>query len=337
LKIERLIIHKQSNETTRTMKYLENGKLNEISSDLSDAVLGESHRIIDGRIEAYTMKRAGTDKKYAHALGQKYMAEIEDLQEEVAATVERRRKRSSSESLAMPSKSASSSPPTKRAKSLERNNKPKTATNNKKTKAAPAPPTKKEDESNQGRKRAHSYDFTFDSISPKTTLGDFSELSTRRLMTDLILTLNASFPDYDFSNVKPDQFHKLRLETVRTSIYEKLSELAAQKSPNWLVDLWFALNDVIDLRDCDVYSFDNETDDENSLWTFHYFFVNKSLRRIVFFTCSEKIVEEELRSEEEEDDAEHVRYYNAESKVVDDFDWDPSDNVAGGMSLEVGY
>ena len=86
------------------MKYLENEKLNQISSDLSDVVLGESHRIIDGRIEAYTMKRAGTDKKYAHALGQKYMAEIEDLQEEVAATVERRRKRSNSESLAiMPS------------------------------------------------------------------------------------------------------------------------------------------------------------------------------------------------------------------------------------------
>ena len=160
-------------------------------------------------------------------------------------------------------------------------------------------------------------------------------------MTDLILTLNASFPDYDFSNVKPDQFHKLRLETVRTSIYEKLSELASQKSPNWLVDMWCALNDAIELRDCDVYSFDNDVmtdDNENSLWTFHYFFVNKSLRRIVFFTCSEKIDEEELRSEEEEDDdAQHVRYYNAETQVVDDFDWDPSDNVAGGMSLEVGY
>jgi hypothetical protein len=321
------------------MKYLENEKLNEISSDLSDVVLGESHRIIDGRIEAYTMKRAGTDKKYAHALGQKYMAEIEDLQEEVAATVERRRKRSSSESLAVPSPSkSSSSPPTKRAKSLERNDKPKAPTNNKqKTKAAPVPTKQDDDTKLQGRKRAHSYDFTFDSISPKTTLGNFSELSTRRLMTDLILTLNASFPDYDFSNVKPDQFHKLRLETVRTSIYEKLSELAAQKSPNWLVDMWCALNDAIELRDCDVYSFDNEMDDEKSLWTFHYFFVNKSLRRVVFFTCSEKIDEEELRSEEEDDDAEQVRYYNAETQIVDDFDWDPSDNVAGGMSLEVGY
>ena len=74
------------------MKYLENEKLNEISSELSNAVLKDSHRIIQGRIEAYTMKRAGTDKKYAHALGQKYIAEIEDMQEELAATVERKKK-----------------------------------------------------------------------------------------------------------------------------------------------------------------------------------------------------------------------------------------------------
>mmetsp|Transcript_18552 Transcript_18552/g.34539 ORF Transcript_18552/g.34539 Transcript_18552/m.34539 type:complete len:309 (-) Transcript_18552:1300-2226(-) len=306
------------------MKYLENDKLNEISAELSEAVLGDSHRIIEGRIEAYTMKRAGNDKKYAHALGQKYLAEIEDLQEELAATVERRRKRSNSESLAISSSF-------KRSKSVDATGTDNKATgnnnNNSDTEKAVAP--------TEGRKRAQSYDFTLDTISPKTTLGDFSELSTRRLMTDLILTLNASFPDYDFSNVKPNQFHKLAIGTVRKSIYERLSELASQKSPNWLVELWCALNDVIDIKDCVVYSFENEIDDDNSLWSFNYFFVNKSLRRIVFFTCSEKIDEEELRSEEDDDDAEQVRYYNATAPIVDDFDWDPSDNVAGGISMEV--
>jgi hypothetical protein len=213
------------------MKYLENEKLNELTAALSDAVLGQSHRVINGRIEAYSMKRAGNDKKFAHALGQKYVAEIEEMQQELAETVERR-KRSASVASAMESV-------------IKR----------------PRP----------NRMRSQSFDFML--ISPKTTLGDFSELATRRLMTDLILTLNASFPDYDFSNVKPSQFEKLKIETVRKRIYERLSELASFKSQkDWLVEMWMAMNDVIDLRECDVYSFEEEIE-ENSLWSFHYFFV----------------------------------------------------------------
>eukprot|EP00536_Pseudo-nitzschia_multiseries_P000398 jgi/Psemu1/249470/estExt_Genewise1Plus.C_50129 len=251
------------------MKFMENEKLNEISSELSDAVLKDSHRIIQGRIEAYTMKRAGNDKKFAHALGQKYIAEIEDMQEELAAT---------------------------------------------------------------------------------TTLGDFSEISTRKLMTDLILTLNASFPDYDFSNVKPNQFQKLKMEDVRKNIHQNLSEYASQRSsPNFLEELWNAVNDVIDLNEATVYSFDYEfaDDDEsgnNSLWNFHYLFVNKSIRRIVFFTCSERISDtmlggrgSVLSSEEVDDTPDRIEYYARDNvhTPVDDVDWDPSDNIAGGMSVEV--
>mmetsp|Transcript_12057 Transcript_12057/g.28186 ORF Transcript_12057/g.28186 Transcript_12057/m.28186 type:complete len:309 (-) Transcript_12057:757-1683(-) len=304
------------------MKFMENEKLNEISSELSDAVLKDSHRIIQGRIEAYTMKRAGNDKKFAHALGQKYVAEIEDMQEELAATVERkRRRRSNSESILF--------------------------TTTKKSKASAAPSL---DPTNPNkRERARSFDCTLDSISPKTTLGDFSEISTRKLMTDLILTLNSSFPDYDFSNVKPNQFQKLRMEDVRKSIRENLSEYASQRSsPNFLEELWNALNDVIDLKEATVYAFDYEfADDEsgnNSLWNFHYLFVNKSIRRIVFFTCSERISDDMiggrgsvLSSDEIDDTSERVEYYVRDNvhTPVDDVDWDPSDNVAGGMSVEI--
>ena len=71
--------------------------------------------------------------------------------------------------------------------------------------------------------------------------------------------------------------------------------------------------------------------DETALWSFHYFFVNKSLRRIVFFTCAQTIDEGifELIPEEK------VAFYSPEAQLVDDFDWDPSDNVAGGMSLPI--
>jgi hypothetical protein len=276
------------------MKYLENEKLTELTAELSDAVLGQSHRVINGRIEAYTMKRAGNDKKFAHALGQKYIAEMEEMQQELADTAERR-KRSVSAACISEAMAASAK---------------KSRTN---------------------RMRSQSFDFTLDRINPKTTLGDFSELATRRLMTDLILTLNASFPDYDFSNIKPNQFEKLNIETVRKRIYERLSEMASFKDQkDWLVEMWMAVNDVIDLRECDVYSFEEEID-EDALWSFRYFFINKSLRRIVFFTCSEKI--NEVRGDDDVAE-EKVHFYNSESQV-DDFDWDPEDNVAGGMSLPI--
>lgn len=272
------------------MKYLENEKLTELTAELSDVPIGDSSRVINGRIEAYTMKRAGNDKKFAFALGQKYVAEIEELQQEMAQTVERR-KRSASTSSILEASAKRSKP-------------------------------------SRGRSLSFDY-FTLDNVNPKTTLGDFSELATRRLMTDLILTLNASFPDYDFANVKPSQFEKLNIETVRDQIYERLSELASFKSQkNWLVELWMAVNDVVDLRECLIFSFEEEMIDEEALWSFHYFFVNKSLRRIVFFTCSERIDE---KRRDEISDTEKISFYPSEATAVDDFDWDP----AGGMSRPV--
>lgn len=280
------------------MKYLENEKLTELTADLSDATIGQSHRVINGRIEAYSMKRAGNDKKYALALGQKYVAEMEEIDQELAQTVERRRKRSQSAATFSE------------------------AVNNKKQKP-------------NLHARSMSFDHTLDGSSSKTTLGDFSELATRRLMTDLILTLNASFPDYDFSNAKPSQFEKMPIQTVRDRIYERLSELAAFKTQeDWLVELWTAVNDSIELRECEVYSFEEDLED-NSLWSFHYFFVNKSLRRVVFFTCSEKIDEERQLEMVEEAVEEKEAFYPSDAQTVDDCDWDPSDNVSGGMAVPI--
>jgi len=135
----------------------------------------------------------------------------------------------------------------------------------------------------------------------RTTLGNLSELATRRLMTDLILTLNASFPDYDFSNAKPQQFERLTLAKVKRSISERLSELSTLRKldrsrssgapSDLVVEIFGALDSVVDLKECDIYSFEDESflDESDHLWSFHYFFVNKPLRRLAFFTCSERI------------------------------------------------
>ncbi|KAJ2505228.1 RNA polymerase III-inhibiting protein maf1 [Coemansia sp. RSA 1939] len=54
--------------------------------------------------------------------------------------------------------------------------------------------------------------------------------------------------------------------------------------------MWDIIDDAIKLDDCEVYSYTPEAesdhyDEEAPVWSFNYFFFNKSLRRIVFFTC----------------------------------------------------
>eukprot|EP00475_Leptophrys_vorax_P046458 TRINITY_DN9990_c0_g2_i2.p2 TRINITY_DN9990_c0_g2~~TRINITY_DN9990_c0_g2_i2.p2 ORF type:complete len:117 (+),score=9.33 TRINITY_DN9990_c0_g2_i2:93-443(+) len=54
--------------------------------------------------------------------------------------------------------------------------------------------------------------------------------------------------------------------------------------------LWSSIDDVIQLSECDVYSYqpDIDTDiftDRNCIWSFNYFFYNRKLKRILYFTC----------------------------------------------------
>lgn len=82
-----------------------------------------------------------------------------------------------------------------------------------------------------------------------TSLGDLSTNSTRRLLIDLISTLNASFPDYDFSVVKPDSFIAQDLSEVVQKVNSALAELTTQNSM-FIHDMWLAINTVS--RRCDI-------------------------------------------------------------------------------------
>ncbi|KAJ2472985.1 RNA polymerase III-inhibiting protein maf1 [Coemansia sp. RSA 2322] len=88
-------------------------------------------------------------------------------------------------------------------------------------------------------------------VSP---FGPLTQSASRKTLFYLIATLNASFPDYDFSR------------------------------------MWDSIDAVIGIDDCDVYSYmpaieSDPYEDEGPVWSFNYFFFNKSLKRIVFFTC----------------------------------------------------
>lgn len=292
------------------MKYLEDDKLNQWTSELTDAVL--AGRVINARIEAFTMKRAGTDKKYAHALGEKYVAEMELEENQLAVSVAMNQKREVSRKRRSVSVDATS------IESKE--------------------PTTK-------RSRAISFDESSGAVRP-SPLGNFQEIGTRRLMTDLILTLNASFPDYDFANVRPFHFRKTTPKEAMDGASGRLSELASRRGESFLSKMWNAIDGCISLAETEVYTYVPPAIDEDPLgfltqtlledgesatplWSFNYFFVNKTLKRILLFSCIETMRSPEVSDEEDEQMVTVGRYKASEV----DFDLDPSSDVAGGIPI----
>lgn len=287
------------------MKYLEDDRLTQLTSELTDAVTHS--RMINGRLECFTTKRIQNEKKYAHQLGEKYVEELEREEEIMASMIRRKRSTSVSDIDGGLSK--------ERFSGLDH------------TQGAAK------------RSRATSFDST-EPYSQKSALGDFFELGTRRLMTDLILTLNACFPDYDFCNVRPSHFLKMSPMIVIKAVNSKLSELEAQK-PLLLKNLWDALDETMNLNESEVYSYAPNDDlnfltqtllendgssKENALWSFNYFFVNKSLKRILFFSCVETMLNEISDEEDDDEDMQQNIFYKS---IEVDFDLDPT-NVAGG-------
>jgi len=289
------------------MKFLENSKLADLTAMLTDARLGTGDRVINGRIEAFTMKRVRTDKKYARSLGEKYQHEL-DLAETELAELRKTFGKKASVSFESDSRQGES-----KRKGKRRSLSVESAATSLKLKPC-------------RRSRSSSFDL---SKSPNfaysnSPLGDFQNSCTRRLMTDLILTLNTSFPDYDFSNVRPSHF--VRIPTPTEAIHrtnQKLSELAATTAvgSSFLQKLWTAIDDAVSLTSSDVYSYVPPSMDDDDdplsfltltlngpdivktvpLWSFNFFFVNKSLKRILLFACVQTM-RNEIRSTSIEDD-----------------------------------
>ncbi|KAL6053319.1 Repressor of RNA polymerase III transcription MAF1, variant 2 [Balamuthia mandrillaris] len=129
-------------------------------------------------------------------------------------------------------------------------------------------------------------------LSPELSTSPFGPLSlstSRRTFISLISTLNASFPDYDFSGVKPEQFKKDELQLVVNNINTVLA-IGFPDYQQFASKMWGVMDEEMHLRDCVIYSYipDPDSDpfcEEGNLWCFNYFFFNKKLRRVLFFTC----------------------------------------------------
>ncbi|XP_072013738.1 repressor of RNA polymerase III transcription MAF1 homolog [Amphiura filiformis] len=123
--------------------------------------------------------------------------------------------------------------------------------------------------------------------------GPLCDTCSRKMIFYLISTLNASFhPDYDFSDVKSHEFSRepsidWTVNAVDSNLFSTAGESYASQIRH---NLWSVVNEEISVNECEIYSYnpDLESDpfgEEGVLWSFNYFFYNKKLKRILFFTC----------------------------------------------------
>lgn len=132
----------------------------------------------------------------------------------------------------------------------------------------------------------------------KSPVGPLSESGSRKTLVYLILTLNHMYPDYDFTLLRAHHFSKeVGMSAVEETVDAHLVEAGKvwENTPGFgeepfLDTLWTAIDEVINLKDCDVYSYksDLETDpfgEKGSVWSFNYFFYNKKEKRILYFSC----------------------------------------------------
>ncbi|XP_041375126.1 repressor of RNA polymerase III transcription MAF1 homolog [Gigantopelta aegis] len=208
------------------MKLLENSKFEAVNSALSFDL--ENCRI-DGRIESYSCKMAGNDKRLFKSLN----IEANEGGHATAGL----------QALSPPQSALSHSPV---------------------------------------RQYSHSYEvegYLCDTISTKT-------------LFYLISTLNASFnPDYDFSNAKSEEFSREpSAQWVANAIDTQLFATVGDSYGSLKPLLWTAIDEEINLQDCDVYSYNPDLasdpyGEEGCIWSFNYFIYNRKMKRIVFFTC----------------------------------------------------
>uniref|UniRef100_A0A6T8GCU1 Repressor of RNA polymerase III transcription n=1 Tax=Hemiselmis andersenii TaxID=464988 RepID=A0A6T8GCU1_HEMAN len=130
------------------------------------------------------------------------------------------------------------------------------------------------------------------SLSPASAspLGSVNDSATRKLLINLILTLNNTFSDYDFRDLKPEDFiREGSLDLVQNSINSKLSRGEDSSNVEFYQRLWSSLDDEMSLKECEIYSYVNDMDDDalsvGKIWSVNYFLYNKKLKKLAFLAC----------------------------------------------------
>lgn len=155
---------------------------------------------------------------------------------------------------------------------------------------------------------------------PSSPVEYLSSRSSRKTLIYLVLTLSHIYPDYDFSAVRTHLFFKEEewdafKEMFETYLFEAAKEWAVANGGSSLLEsLSKAIDEVIKLGECEIYSYNPDFDgdpflERGAIWSFNYFFYNRKLKRIVSFRCcclsnlqSDDFIGNEVLVEDDEDD-----------------------------------
>ncbi|XP_041015037.1 repressor of RNA polymerase III transcription MAF1 homolog [Juglans microcarpa x Juglans regia] len=132
--------------------------------------------------------------------------------------------------------------------------------------------------------------------------------TSRKTLIYLVLTLNHMYPDYDFSTVKAHQFFTeeswdIFKQIVDTYMFEASKEwIETNGSSSLLEALYKSLDEVVKSTECEIYSYNPDTDadpflERGAIWSFNFFFYNRKLKRVVSFRlcCLSNLVADEFR------------------------------------------
>ena len=124
-------------------------------------------------------------------------------------------------------------------------------------------------------------------------LGSMHQPKVRRNLINMIITMNAAFPDYDFRSLKPDHFvRRFHLRDITSTVNGHLAILgdSAAVGGNFIDQMWRTIDEAIGVTTSKIWSYvpDMEADpfsDVGALWSFNYFFYNEEKKQILFFRC----------------------------------------------------
>jgi len=111
---------------------------------------------------------------------------------------------------------------------------------------------------------------------------------SRKTLFYLKATLNAVFPDYDFSDAKSHEFSKEpSVAFVKRTIIQNMTTAFAD-FPSAAPTVWKAIAEAISDTESEVYAYNPDLGSDpfsadGCLWSFNYFWYNKKLKRILFF------------------------------------------------------
>ncbi|CAL1389531.1 unnamed protein product [Linum trigynum] len=149
-----------------------------------------------------------------------------------------------------------------------------------------------------------------DSLSPAEYL---LSRSSRKTLIYLVLTLSRMYPDCDFSAMKAHQFFTEETWETFKQIFDNYMIGASKEwveengDTSLLEALYRALDEVVNLPECEIYSYDPDSDadpflEKGAIWSFSFFFYNRKLKRVVSlcFCCVSNLMGIDNLSNEED-------------------------------------